>query len=238
MKALLYGVFSATALLASLAHADEKEIKSLIEQRFPGIKVDNVLKTPFLGLYEVDSNGRIIYTDEQVSYVLQGSLIDAKTRTNLTQERMTKLSAIPFNTLPLDQAIKIVKGNGKRQLAIFEDPMCPFCKKLEADLSKVKDVTLYVFLYPIEQIHPGATEKSQKIWCAKDRAKAWQTAMLDGNFPEEKPKCDTPVEKLAKFGREHQITGTPTLVFANGTRVPGAIPVERIEKLLDESKPK
>jgi thiol:disulfide interchange protein DsbC len=151
---------------------------------------------------------------------------------------MTKLSASPFNTLPLDQAIKIVKGNGKRQLAIFEDPVCPFCKQLEQNLTKVKDVTLYVFLYPIEQIHPGATEKSQKIWCAKDRAKAWQTAMLDGNFPTEKPKCDTPVEKLAEFGRAHMITGTPTLVFANGTRVPGAIPVERIEKLLDESKPK
>lgn len=238
MKSLLFGVVSLSALLTGLVQADEKSVQKLLEERFPGIMLDGIQKTPFLDLYEVDMNGGLIYTDEKVSFLFQGNLFDAKTKHNLTQERMAKLSAIPFNTLPFDQAIKIVKGNGKRQLVIFEDPKCPFCKQLEGEMTKVDNVTVYVFLYPLESIHPGATELSRKIWCAPDRSKAWLDAMQSGTVPVNKADCDTPVDKLAKLGSSFRITGTPTLVFADGTRFPGALPADRLEKLLDGAMPK
>jgi thiol:disulfide interchange protein DsbC len=238
MKAFLFGVVSAAALLASLAQADEKSIKPLLEERLPGIKIERIQKAPWPGMYEVYADGRIIYTDEQALFAIKGSLVDLKNHRNLTAEHLNKYNAIPFSSLPLDLAIKVVKGNGKRKLAIFEDTDSPFSKQLEKELNKVDNVTVYVFLYPLEKLYPGSTVKSRKIWCAPDQAKAWQTAMKDGTVPEGKAKCAAPVEKLAAFGRAHKITGTPTLVFANGTRVPGAISAERLEKLLDESQAK
>ncbi|MBI3144298.1 MAG: DsbC family protein [Pseudogulbenkiania sp.] len=222
-------------LLSSLANADEKTVKPLFEERFPGAKVESVVKEPLSGLYEIYAAGQIFYADEQVSYVIQGSLVNAKTRQNLTSERLKKFTEIPFDKLPFDQAIKIVKGNGKRQLAVFEDPDCPFCKQLEKELQKVNDVTVYVFLYPLEQLHPGATAKSQKIWCAPDRAKAWLSAVHDGIVPDGKADCDNPIAKLAEFGRPRRITGTPTMMFENGTRIAGAVTADRLEKLLGEN---
>ncbi len=225
-------------LLAGLANADEKTVKPLFEERFPGLKAESVVKEPLTGLYEIYASGQILYTDEKVSYVIQGTLVDAKTRQNLTSERLKKFTEIPFDKLPFDQAIKIVKGSGKRQLAVFEDPDCPFCKQLESELKKVDDVTVYVFLYPLEQLHPGATAKSQKIWCAPDRAKAWLKVMQDGTVPDGKGDCDNPIAKLAEFGRSRRITGTPTMMFENGTRIAGAIPADRLEKLLSENAAK
>ncbi|SMF30739.1 DsbC family protein [Pseudogulbenkiania subflava] len=234
-KHLLLGAVIAMVWLANGAWADEKSVKSLFEQRFPGAKAESVTKESLSGLYEIFVGGQVLYADEGVNYVIQGSLVNAKTRQNLTAERLKKLTEMPFDKLPFDQAIKIVKGNGTRKLAIFEDPDCPFCKQLETELRKVDDVTLYVFLYPLEQLHPGSTAKSMKIWCAPDRAKAWQGAMQGGIVPEGKGECDNPVEKLAEFGRSRRINGTPTLIFENGTRIAGAVPAERIEQLLGEN---
>lgn len=233
MKALLRIAAVLLLFTSALAYSDTQSVKHLFSARFPGAAVESVTPTPFKGLYEVYVNGNIYYTDESVNYAIQGNLIDAKARRSLTEERLNKLSAVPFDQLPLDLAIKIVKGNGKRKVAIFEDPDCPFCRKLEQEMVKVTDVTFYVFLYPIEQLHPGATEKSKKIWCSPDRGKTWQEAVQKGINPNAAATCDNPVERIAKLGRTYRVTGTPTLFFVDGTRVPGAISAEQLESMLN-----
>lgn len=237
MRILLRSSLLLTAMLSALAMADEQSVKRSFEERFPGAEVASVKKEALTGLYEVYAVGQLFYVDEKVSYAIQGNLINAQTRQSLSAERMKVLSEISFNKLPFEQAIKIVKGNGKRQVAVFEDPDCPFCKQLERELQKVNDVTIHVFLYPLEQLHPGATLKSRKIWCAPDRAKAWLAAVNDNTLPEGNGECDTPIANLAKLARAHRITGTPTLIFANNERVAGAIPAARIEQLLGSKTP-
>ena len=237
MRILLRSSLLITAMLSALAMADEQSVKRSFEERFPGAEVSSVKKEALTGLYEVYAVGQLFYVDEKVSYAIQGNLINAQTRQSLSAERMKVLSEISFNKLPFEQAIKIVKGNGKRQMAVFEDPDCPFCKQLERELQKVNDVTIHVFLYPLEQLHPGATLKSRKIWCAPDRAKAWLAAVNDNTVPEGSGECDTPIANLAKLARTHRITGTPTLIFANNQRIAGAIPAVRIEQLLDSKMP-
>ena len=237
MRILLRSSLLITAMLSALAMADEQSVKRSFEERFPGAEVSSVKKEALTGLYEVYAVGQLFYVDEKVSYAIQGNLINAQTRQSLSAERMKVLSEISFNKLPFEQAIKIVKGNGKRQMAVFEDPDCPFCKQLERELQKVNDVTIHVFLYPLEQLHPGATLKSRKIWCAPDRAKAWLAAVNDNTLPEGNGECDTPIANLAKLARTHRITGTPTLIFANNQRIAGAIPAVRIEQLLDSKMP-
>lgn len=233
---LMLATLAAPAFFASAPLlADEAAIKERIEQRLPTLKVDKVTKTAYPGLYEVFSGGTLLYADEQANYLIQGALIDTKTRQNVTNERLRQLTAIAFDQLPLDLAIKIVKGNGKRRLAVFEDPDCPYCRQLEQELSKVDNVTLYIFLYPIEQLHRGATEKSRKIWCAEDRAQAWLDATLKGLVANNPGSCDTPLEKLADLGRRLRVSGTPTLIFGDGNRVSGTMPAARLEQLLDKS---
>lgn len=233
LPTLLPALLSALAILLSnpLA-ADEAAVKRRLEQQLPNFQIDKVTPTPYPGLYEVFAGGALLYTDEQASYLIQGSLIDPKTRQNLSTERLRQLTTISFEQLPLELAIKIVKGDGRRRLAVFEDPDCPFCRQLEQELTKVDNVTLYIFLYPIESLHRGATAKSRKIWCAEDRTKAWQEAAQKGIVAENPGSCETPLEKIAAFGRRMRITGTPTLFFGDGNRVAGAMPAARVEQLL------
>src|SRR5712691_9929013 len=214
------------------AGADEAAVKRQFERRFPGAAVTSVAPAPLPGLYEVFVEGQLVYTDAEVNYLLKGELIDATDRRNLTEERLGKLKGIPFEQLPLDQAVKIVKGDGKRRVAIFEDPDCPFCKRLEQELVRVDNVTMYVLLYPLESIHPGATEKSIRIWCSADRGKAWSDAVLRGVNASGTTSCKHPIESLKKFAEARGIFATPTLVFEDGTRVAGAIPAAEIEKRL------
>jgi thiol:disulfide interchange protein DsbC len=171
--------------------------------------------------------------DEKVDYVIDGEIISTKTMTNLTKQRKQKLSAIPFNDLPLDLAFKRVKGKGERKLAVFSDPDCPFCKRVEGDLAKLDNVTIYMFLYPIEGLHPGAPEVAKRIWCSPDKVKAWDDYMGSKVRPTAAPTCDNPVDKIVEYGRKKNINGTPTLIFANGDRVPGAISAAQIEALLN-----
>jgi len=214
------------------AGADEAAVKRQFERRFPGAAVTSVAPAPMPGLYEVFVEGQLLYTDADVNYILQGALIDAADRRNLTEERLGKLKGIPFEQLPLGEAVKIVKGDGKRRVAIFEDPDCPFCKRVEQELVRVDNVTMYVLLYPLESIHPGATDKSIRIWCSADRGKAWSDAVLRGVNPSETTSCKHPIESLKKFAEARGIFATPTLVFEDGTRVSGAIPAAEIEKRL------
>ena len=210
----------------------EAIIKRTLEGRLGGVKVDAVAKTPYLGLYEVRMDSEILYTDEKMNYIFSGNIIDAKNMQNLTEKRLRDLSSIKWDTLPLDTAVKTVRGNGKRLLAVFSDPNCPYCKRFEKDLAKVSDVTVYTFLYPI--LSQDSTDKSKAVWCSADKSRAWTDLMLSGTVPGA-ARCDTPIERTLEFGRKHRVNGTPTLFFANGERVAGAVPQDQLEKLLAEN---
>lgn len=235
----LMGVLLA-GMVAACAWADEDGIKKAIEATYPKVKVQSVSKTPFPGLYEVYVGGQIYYTDEKFSYLLaEGKLIDPKSKRDLTAERMQELSRVDFKGLPLDKAIKVVKGNGSRKLVVFSDPDCPFCRKLEQQsLLGITDLTVYTFLFPLEELHPKAAEKSRAIWCAKDRVRAWEDWMLNGQLPKEAGTCDTPVDELAELGRKLDVSSTPTLIFEDGRRMNGAYPAEEIEAALNAAKRK
>lgn len=227
------GAGLAALCLSPLAFANEAEVKKNIEawlgKNAP--QIESVRKTGALGLYEVQLDGDLIYTDEKASYVILGEIVDTKTRRNLTEERKQKLSQIKFSDLPLDLAVKQVKGNGKRVLATFEDPNCSYCRKLAKELQGVSDVTIYTFLYPI--LSPDSSEKAKNLWCAGDRVKAWNELMVDGKAPAG-ANCDHPTDKVVAIGRKLNIRGTPTMFFADGSRVPGYMPAPMLEKALDK----
>lgn len=228
-------------LITTSAYADETSLRKAIEATYPKLKVQSVTKTPFSGLYEVFLDGQIIYTDDKFSFlIVEGKVIDPVSKRNITGERLDELNKVDFSTLPLDQAIKVVKGNGSRKLVVFSDPDCPFCKRLEQkELVNITDVTIYTFLYPLEQLHPDAANKSRAIWCSADRAKAWTDWVMNNQLPKAGNTCDTPVEKIAALGRKLGISSTPTLIFADGKRILGAYPAKDIEQALDAaSKPK
>ncbi|MBL8429403.1 MAG: DsbC family protein [Dechloromonas sp.] len=235
LKKLLPVAFTMAFCLSAPATADEADIRKLMEAKL-GAKVESVTKSGYLGLYEVYADGNIFYTDEKMSAIMvNGQLIDAKTMRNVTEERMRKLTAIRFGDLPLDRAIKQVRGDGKRVLATFEDPNCGYCKRLAKDLLKLDNVTVYTFLLPI--LSEDSVRKSKQIWCSSDRAKAWNDWMVEGKAPSGRDDCDTAaVTKNQEFGRKLNITGTPTMFFADGERIPGAIPLTRIEQKLGQVK--
>jgi len=229
------------ALLSTFAlHsvADEVGVKKAVEAAYPKFKVDSVTKTPFAGLYEVFIGGQIIYTDDKLSYlIVEGRLVDPKTKKDITGERLEELTKIDFSILPLDQAIKIVKGNGSRKLVVFSDVDCPYCKRLEQnELTNINDVTIYTFLYPIQQLHPDSANKSKAIWCANNRVKAWQDWILNGQLPSSPGNCEVPIEKIGDLARKIGVTSTPTLFFADGKRMLGAQPYKDIERALVAAK--
>jgi thiol:disulfide interchange protein DsbC len=222
-------------LLTSAALADEAAVKKAFQQIYPKVKLESVTKTPYGGLYEVYADGRIIYTDENFSFfIVDGRLIDVKNRKDVTTERADELSRIDFGILPLEQAIKVVKGNGSRKMAVFSDPDCPYCKQLEQEgLAPITDVTVYTFLFPIERLHPNAPDKAKTIWCAPDRSKAWTTWMLKNYLAQGNSSCSTPLDTIATLAQKLGVNSTPTLFFADGSRLRGAYPTEDIEKALN-----
>lgn len=231
------GLMGLLACSLGAAFAQEAAIRKNLAERLPSLaKIDEVSKTPMNGLYEIRVNDSdIFYTDAEGNFLIQGNLIDTRAKRNLTEERVEKLSAIDFSALPLKDAFILVHGNGKRKLAVFEDPNCVYCKRFERDLQKVNDVTIYTFLLPI--LSPDSVEKSKNIWCAKDKGKAWLDWMVRDQTPA-KASCDTAaLERNLDFSKKHKITGTPTVFFADGTRVPGAISAQQVEKLLASAKP-
>ncbi|MHB1676097.1 MAG: DsbC family protein [Sulfuriferula sp.] len=235
-KRILWSVVMLASLLACSANADTESIKKNLGAKFPKADIVSVAKTPYAGLYEVVIDGQIVYSDENANYLFLGSVVDTKTRKNLTNERLAKLNAVKLDRFPLNHAIKFVKGDGSRKLVIFSDPECPYCKRLEQELTKVTNITLYDFPYPIESLHPGTTAVSKAIWCAKDREAAWKDALLKNIYPKNDGKCDNPVDANIALGDKLHITGTPTLFFANGQRVPGAMPADKLEQLLNDAR--
>jgi thiol:disulfide interchange protein DsbC len=227
-------------LLASLslgAGAQEATIRKNLAERLPNLPaIDEVSKTPMPGVYEVRVNhSDIFYTDEQGNFLIQGAMFDTQARVDLTEKRMEKLNAIAFKDLPVKDAFTIVRGNGKRKMAVFSDPNCGYCKRLERELLKVDNVTVHLFLYPI--LGADSAERSRHIWCAKDKSKAYLDWMVRDVTP---PATSCDAAALARnvdFGKKSRITGTPSIFFADGTRVPGAVEIARIEKMLNEAKP-
>jgi len=227
--------FAMALAFISTVQADEAEVRKAMEAKL-GAKVESVTKSGYLGLYEVYMEGNIFYTDEKMTaFIAGGQLIDAKTMKNTTEERMRKLTAIKFSELPLDRAIKQVRGSGKRVMATFEDPNCGYCQRLAKDLQKLENVTVYTFLLPI--LSEDSLKKSRQIWCSSDRAKSWNDWMIDGKAPTGKEDCDTSaVDKNREFASKLKISGTPTIFFVDGERVPGAMPLDRIESKLGTAK--
>lgn len=223
---LLFALAGAVAFAES---AQEAAIKKMIEPRLgEGVKVDSVTKTPYGGLYEVRVGGDIFYTDAKADYLFIGRVVDSKTSTDYTRARMDEINKIKFSDLPLDSALKMVKGNGKRVIAVFEDPNCGYCKRFRHTLNEMDNITVYTFMYNI--LSPDSATKSRDIWCSADRAKAWDDWMLNGKAAKAAPvNCTTPNDKVFALGQKMQVTGTPTVFFTDGTRIPGAVDEKVLE---------
>jgi thiol:disulfide interchange protein DsbC len=225
---LVFGFFS------EAVWADEAALRKAIQPHFADSKIESVKKTPYLGLYEVVVGDEVFYTDDKADYFFFGHVIDTKTRTSMTNERIQEIKAarrVSIDSLPLQSAIKVVKGDGKRRVAIFTDPNCPYCKQLEKELINVTNVTIYTLLYPVLK---GSMELSKKIWCSDNQIKAWDDFMLRGVAPSSKD-CETPLDALVKSGHENKVSGTPTLIFADGSIVGGMIPATVIEEKLENA---
>ncbi len=223
----------ALAAAAMNAAADEAQIRKVVAEKL-GVKVEGVQPGP-LGLYEVryksQSGMRIVYTDADATHIFIGKIYEAASERDLTEERMRKLNAIKFESLPLEQAVKIQRGNGKRVVAMFSDPYCPYCKAFEKTLQQVDDITIYVFMFPV--IHPELADQSRSVWCSPDRAKAWLDVALRGKPPVAPSTCANPVEKNLQLGRSIGVNSTPTLILASGERVSGALSKGDLTDLLD-----
>jgi thiol:disulfide interchange protein DsbC len=228
---------SCTLALLQVAWAQEDVIRKNLPARLPQFKqIDEVRKSEIPGLYEVRVDGaEIYYTDAKADFLIEGSLIDTRSKRNLTEERVEKLTAIKFDSLPLKDAFTVVRGNGERKMAVFEDPNCGYCKRFERDLQKVDNVTIYMFLYPI--LGADSVEKSKAIWCAKDRGTVWLDWMLrDQPTTSTAGGCDaTALSRNVELGRKYKINGTPTLLFTNGSRLPGAVDAKKVEQMLAQA---
>jgi thiol:disulfide interchange protein DsbC len=230
-------LLTSLSLTSAWAQGEEALIRKTLKERMPQIRpIDEVKRTPMAGLFELRVEGsEIYYTDAGGNFLIQGRLIDTKTQRDLTEERIQKLLTVDFKSLPFKDAIVMVRGKGERKMAMFEDPNCGYCKRFERDLQSIDNVTVYLFVYPI--LGKDSVEKSNAIWCAKDRAKAWQDYMLRDQIPASSA-CDTAaVKRIVDFGQKQKITGTPTTFFVDGTRVTGAVDMAQIEKLLSTAKP-
>jgi thiol:disulfide interchange protein DsbC len=234
LSILLASVGLAASLGLAAQAQDMEQLKAELKKKMPDMPVESLRKVPYGSLVEVVVGSEILYTDDKASFLVGGPLLDLKTHENVTEARLRQVNAIKFGELPLDDAIKIVRGNGSRKVAIFEDPNCGYCKRLERDLQGVTDITVYVFLYPI--LAADSAEKSKRIWCAPDKGKAWLETMLRETVPSGDNACKTPIDKNLALGQSKRINGTPTIIFENGERVPGAMQITEFEKRLDAAK--
>jgi thiol:disulfide interchange protein DsbC len=229
----------ALGMMASCVGAEnnvEANIRKNIEPRLGGAKIESISETPYSGLYELRVGGDILYTDKKAEYLFIGQVYEAKTSKNLTRARIDDLNKIKFSDLPLNLALKQVKGDGKRVIAVFEDPNCGYCKRLrQTTLKDLNNVTIYTFMYNI--LNQDSFVKSKNIWCAPNRVKAWDDWMINGKVPAATPaSCESPNDKIVELGQKLNITGTPAIFFTDGTRIPGAVDLATLEAKLQSIK--
>jgi len=241
MRKTKIALLSLSVLMASCVEAQTPPstdaIKKLIEPRLgANVKVDSVTETPYSGLYEVRIGSDILYTDKTATYLINGHIFNLTTGADLTRERIEEVTKIKFSDLPLDKAIKSVKGDGSRVIAVFEDPNCGYCKRLrQTTLKETDNVTIYTFMYNI--LSEDSFVKSKNVWCAPDRQKAWDDWMLSGKVPATAAtSCDSPNEEVLALGRKLAIQGTPAIFFADGSRIPGAIDTKALEEKFSKLK--
>jgi thiol:disulfide interchange protein DsbC len=229
----------AVATHVALAADSFAELRKVIQARYPEVKVVDIKPTPITGLYEIYTGDAIVYSNDSGGYLVAGPLVDTRTRENLTAASLDTRNAVDFSTLPLDKAIKTVKGNGARKMAVFADPDCPYCKKLEHELVSVDNITVYTFLYPLEELHPDAKARARAIWCSSDRSQAWTKWIVDGKEPAAAPATckQDPLSEMRALGVKLRVNSTPTLIFADGRRTSGALEAAQLEKRLDAKKP-
>jgi len=241
MTTFLRGALGA-ALIAAMAlgcsaHADQTtdKLKATLQARLPDLQIKSITKAPVAGLYEVNVGAQLIYSDANGDYVFVGDLLDTKAHANLTEARLAEINKVDFASLPLADAVKVVKGNGSRKIAVFSDPNCPYCKQLEASLKSIDNITVYTFLYPV--LSDDSTAKAKAIWCSADRAKTWEAWMLERRAPSGTGSCDTSaIDKNLALGRGMNVTGTPTIILADGRRLPGAVSADALERALGKAR--
>ena len=227
-----------TVLIGSVHAMDavETHLVQTLKARFPTVKVDAVQPSPIPGLYEVISGDHVVYADASGDHLIVGNMMDTKTKADLSEAAVDSLYSINFKSLPFDEAIKIVRGNGSRKMALFEDPDCPFCRQLEQGMTSMNDLTIYLFLFPIGQLHPAAPAHAKAIWCSPDRASAWTNWMVYRTpIPGGGSCADDPIAKINALAQSLHITATPTIFLQSGKRIGGAIPVSRLDKMLTQA---
>ena len=231
---------AACALLIGSAHAAdavESSLMKTVQARFPTIKIETVEPSPIPGIYQVIAGSQVVYVDASGDHMIVGSMMDTRTKQNLSDQAIDTFYSIDFKSLPFNEAIKIVKGNGARKIALFADPDCPYCERFEReDMRSMTDVTVYLFLFPLEQLHPNAMADATKIWCSPDRASAW-TNWMDSNtpIPGGGSCANDPIAKIAALARSLHINATPTIFLQSGRRIGGFLPLPQFEKLLAQA---
>lgn len=239
VRLLLLAVLAFQPACAASKNADPvKDIRAALTKQFPKHKIGDIRLSPVAGIYEVVVGKEVVYSDNKGKYVFFGDLVNLEKQESLTEIRKTELMKTAFAELPFDAAIKVVRGKGERQLAVFTDPDCPYCKKLDQEsLKSIDNITIYYFLMPLDQLHPDAHRKSVNVWCSADRVKAWYDLVYEGKEAAE-GKCEHPLDKVAALASTLGFSGTPGLLFADGTKIPGAIPTEKIEAVLSSAHTK
>ncbi len=214
--------------LSSLSVASVETVKAKLAQQYPNVKINDLKTTEMSGLYSGTLDNQIVYVNEDAQHIFVGSMIRLKDQHNLTKDLTLQQNMVDFKKLPLSDAVKTVRGNGKRQLAIFSDPNCPYCKTLEGNLAQLKDVTIYTFIYPIktQSIIP-----SKQIWCSANKEFAWKNLLQKGIKPTAPADCATPIERNLELGKRLGLNGTPAIIFSNGYKVMGAYPAEKIQQI-------
>ncbi|EFF84128.1 hypothetical protein HMP0015_0379 [Acinetobacter haemolyticus ATCC 19194] len=224
------GIFSLLGCVSMMSLANVETLKSNLNKNYPDIQVTNIQATEMTGLYSANLDNQIIYLDENAEHMFIGSMVRLKDQKNLTKDLVLKQNSIDWQKLPLQDAIKTVKGNGKRQLAIFSDPNCPYCKQLEAELDKLNDVTIYTFIYALK---PQSIAVSKQVWCDANPSYAWKN-LLQKNVQPKAKTCANPIDRNLALGRKLGVNGTPTLIFSNGLKMVGGRSAEDIQMIWKE----
>ena len=223
--------FALVSFISSLSLANVDTVKNNLIKQHPKLNIENIQTTDMKGIYSGSMDGQVVYVGEDAQHILVGSMYRLSDQKNLTKDLVLKQNSIDWKTLPLQDAVKSVRGNGKRQIAIFSDPNCPYCKQLETELNKLNDVTIYTFIYPIKN---QSIAVSKQVFCEKDSALAWSNLISKGIQPSSKKTCANPIERNLSLGKSLGLNGTPAIIFSNGFKVMGSHPAQEIEKMWKE----